>query len=118
MITLKFQGYSDDTFACTGRKIDVDCDNCNNGEPIHMRVTGNGGVETLIVTGHYAQGPHGGWAIAVASDGARDEDTPIPVWGMRFGRSNQPYSPALYIDAPDDVVVELIDDDGDSFEAT
>jgi hypothetical protein len=103
--TLHFQGYSDDTFACTGPGIDVDCDTCGIGEPVYMRVWGEGG--SLIVCGLYALGPACGWLIGVAPAGG--DDSPIPDWSIKMDRSERPYSPLLIVEAPHDVAVELLD---------
>ena len=109
MKTLTFEGYSDDTFACTGPKIDCDLDNCASGAPIFMEVAGNGGVERMVVRGQYAEGPCAGWSIAVAPADFGREERAIPVWPMRFERSDRPYSPRLLVDAPDDVQVRLLE---------
>lgn len=104
--TLRFQGYSDDTFDCYGLGIDVDYDNGGNGKPVFMRVDGTGG--SLVVRGQYAEGPCGGWSIAVAPADYGADEFHIPEWPMRFERSDREYSPRLIIEAPDDVKVTLI----------
>lgn len=106
MTPLRFEGYSDDTFACTGPGIDVDYDNCANGKPIFMRVDGAAGG--LVVRGQYAEGPCGGWSIAVAPADHGVEEHHIPEWPMRIERSDREYSPRLVIEADDDVRVSLI----------
>lgn len=107
MKILRFQGYSDDTFACRAPGIDVDYDNCASGEPIYMRVEASDGA--MIVAGQYAAGPSGGWHIAVApiDPGAEDEQH-IPDWTMTIMRSDREYSPMLMVMAPDDVSVRLV----------
>lgn len=112
MKLLKFQGYSDDTFACTGPHIDVDEDNCASGDPIVMHVSGVDG--DLLVIGQYAAGHSGGWQIAVAPydpDGRDDDTVHVPQWPISVGRSERHYSPMLTISAPDDVCVELMDNE-------
>ena len=44
MKLLRFEGYSDDTFACTGPGIDVDLDTCASGAPLRrlLRPRGRG----------------------------------------------------------------------------
>lgn len=103
---LSFEGYSDDTFMCIGPDIGVDYDNCANGEPIFMRVDGSGG--SLVVRGQYAEGPCGGWSIAVAPADHGHDEFHIPEWPMRIERSDREYSPRLVIEAPDDVTVRLL----------
>jgi hypothetical protein len=107
---LEFQGYSDDTFACEGPRIDVDCDNAGSGKPVTMRLDSAEG--SLVVRGQYAPGPCAGWLIGIApAENGRDEQH-IPAWPIQFGRSEREYSPKLTIEAPDDVVVTLIDEKG------
>lgn len=103
---LTFQGYSDDTFVCEGPGIGVDYDNCASGNPIFMRVDGSGG--SLVVRGQYAEGPCGGWSIAVAPADHGHDEFHIPEWPMRIKRSDREYSPRLVIEAPDDVTVRLL----------
>jgi hypothetical protein len=110
-VVLKFQGHSDDTFACTGPGIDIDRDNCASGKPIYMRVSH--GEDALIVRGQYADGPAAGWSIAVApADSADGEERHIPAWAMRIERSDREYSPMLVVDAPHGVSVALVDSKG------
>lgn len=109
MKTLIFQGHSDDTFACTGPGIDVDRDNCASGAPIWMRVQA-GKADALLVCGHYATGPAAGWLIGISpADWPDHHERHIPAWPMRFEQSRREYSPQLVIEAPDDVVVTLVD---------
>lgn len=107
MKLLRFEGYSDDTFSCTGRGIEVDLDTCASGAPVYLRV--EAAAESMIVCGQYAPGPVGGWIIGIGPDDGGTEDKPIPEWGAAFTRTDCPYSPALNIVAPDDVKVTLID---------
>jgi hypothetical protein len=108
--TLIFQGHIDDTFACTGRGIDVDHDNCASGTPITMLVSGTGG--RMLVIGQYCAGDYsGGWHIAVAPydpDDMDDETVHIPDWPISISPSSQHYSPMLCVTAPDDVSVVLL----------
>lgn len=96
MKTLKFQGYSDDTFGEYGVTND-DCDNCANGKPIHCLITADDGA--MFVTGLYSVNPIGGvWTIGISQ---LDEDVKIPAWPIRFTTSDTGYSPVLEIDVPD-----------------
>lgn len=107
MTTLTFQGYSDDTFACTGAGIDVDCDNCASGDPIMMKVTA--GDAGMIVGGQYALGACAGWLIGIAPiEGADLDGQHTPHWPMQFVRTDRGYSPALIVEAPDGVSVTLL----------
>jgi len=103
MKQLHFEGYSDDTFACSGKGIDVNHDNCASCEPIDMVVTSAEG--SMLVRGQYSVG--GGWLIGIAPPDETDE-IHIPEWPMRFTRSDREYSPRLVIDAPDDVSVKVL----------
>jgi hypothetical protein len=110
MKLLRFEGYSDDTFACTGPGIDVDFDTCASGAPVYMRVEALN--ESMIVCGQYAPGPVAGWIIGVGPDDGETDDKPIPTWRVCTVRSGRDYSPLLLIEAPDDVKVSLIDHKG------
>lgn len=107
MKTLRFEGYSDDTFGEYG-VTNEDHDNCANGTAHAFIVTAGG--ESLVVVGDYARkGTPGCWTIGVQrvdidGDGGGG---PVPAWPMRFRASHRPYSPALEIDVPDDVTVTL-----------
>lgn len=112
MKTLHFIGYSDDTFACEGKGIDVDHDNCASGDPIAMLVAGTGG--SLIVIGQYCPGRAEGWLIGVSPhDPEQTDDRHIPEWPIRVERSDRSYSAMLVIEAPDDVTVTLLPEDDD-----
>ena len=106
MKLLKFQGHSDDTFACSGPGINVDYDNCASGKPITMLV--ESGDDAVLVVGQYAPGHAGGWLIGIAPWDPDHNDTPVPEWPMRLGRSDADYSPGLEIEAPDGVTVTLL----------
>lgn len=103
--TLTFAGYSDDTFYCEGQGINVDKDTCGNGKPVRMVVTSAEGM--MLVTGQYCPGTATGWQISIAPAHDDPDENPIPAWPMRIERSERPYSPALIIDAADDVEVRL-----------
>lgn len=61
----------------------------------------------------YAPGPCAGWVIGVAPADFWREQHPVPVWPITIQRSDRDYSPVLMIEAPDDVIVHLIGDDGE-----
>lgn len=107
MKTLRFEGYSDDTFG-EYATANEDYDNCASGEPIVFKVWSISANDGLYVVGQYCPGPCTGWLIGVARLND-DDDRHMPEWPMRFERSadkNHTYSPALFIDAPDDATVE------------
>lgn len=108
MKTLKFVGYSDDTFACTGPGIDVDKDTCASGKPVTMLVASASHAGGIIVVGQYAPGHADGWLIGVSNRDPSHDDVPIPAWPIRIERSERGYSPMLLIEAPDDVKVILL----------
>jgi hypothetical protein len=100
MKTLRFEGFSDDTFGeLTTRE---DYDNCASGDPIVFLVSSSEG--SLLVTGQYCPGDATGWQISIAR-ADEDDDTPIPAWPMRIEHAERSYSPRLVIEAPDDVTV-------------
>ena len=114
MKTLRFQGYSDDTFDCSGPGIDVDHDDCAQGSLRAMRVSS--GDMGLIVTGQYApcilnRNMHlHSWVIGICNQIELFSDTkPLPNWPIRIMSCERTYTPLLEIDVPDDVVVELMD---------
>lgn len=109
MITLRFEGHSDDTFGEMSHFKD-DYDNCASGDPITYLVTAPGIRGGVLVIGQYARpGFDSCWQIAVASYDPLHEDLPLPEWPMRIERGDRPYSPALVIDAPDDVRIRCME---------
>jgi hypothetical protein len=105
MKMLRFEGYSDDTFGeiVTG----VDYDNCGSGRPIILKVWSAKENDGLYVVGQYCPDPMTGWMIGVGRLN-EDDDAAMPDWQVRLFRSERPYSPSLLIDAPDDVMVEIV----------
>lgn len=116
MKTLKFQGYSDDTFACEGPKIDVDHDTCASGKPVAMLVASAEQGAGIIVVGQYAPGHAYGWLIGVSPSDPTHDDKPMPLWPMRIVQGERPYSPMLVLEVPDDVTVKLLGHDDDKDE--
>jgi hypothetical protein len=103
MKTLRFEGYSDDTFG-EYAAFRVDDDDCATGTMRMFRVAS--GTDELVVCGQYAaRGTPGMWMIGVQ---VVDDDKPLPAWRIWFERSGQAYSPALCIEAPDDVTLTLL----------
>lgn len=109
MITLRFEGHSDDTFGEVAHFKD-DYDNCASGDPITYLVklpAERGGV---LVTGQYCRpGFDVCWQISVASYDPLHDDLPLPDWPMRIERGDRHYSPALVIEAPDGVTISCIE---------
>lgn len=103
----RFQGHSDDTFACYSEDFNVDYDNCASGEPITMIVS-VGEIDQLAVTGQYApNNKYSGWAITVQ---LVSEDNPLNKGlSIYLTESDRPYSPELLIDGPNDMDVRLVD---------
>lgn len=108
MKTLRFEGYSDDTFGeSTTREV---YDNCASGRPIIFKVWSAKANDGLYVVGQYCPGPLTGWMIGVGRLN-EDDDEHMPDWPIRFqsGLDQQrTYSPQLIIEAPDDVTVEHV----------
>lgn len=102
MITLRFRGYSDDTFEVhAGTGTDVDSlsggiDNCASSEPIQCVITA--GNTSLIVTGQYDRFGTGTWDIGIS---LYDEELSLPDWNIRT--CFEDYSTVVEIDVPDDV---------------
>ncbi len=112
MPTLRFEGYSDDTF---GEMFffDDDYDNCASGEPIEYLVLGPAidGQEQLgiVVTGQHCPGNSGSWMIGVANYDPTFEDRKFPNWKMRLEvQHHKGYEPALVIEAPDGVTIKCL----------
>lgn len=109
MIILRFEGYSDDTFGEIAHFKD-DYDNCANGKPIRYLVTAPGVDGGIVVAGHHGRNDmFGAWTILVTSYDALFVDRPLPDWPMRIERGESPYSPALVIEAPDDVRIRCLE---------
>lgn len=98
MMTLKFEGASDDTFGCYWKGGDVDDDDCANMSVRTMYV--KAGDQRMAVTGVYGQACM--WSIGI---GPIEDDEPMPDWPMRWAFSH--YTPILEIDVPDGFEVTL-----------
>lgn len=107
MKTLRFEGHSDDTFG-EYNVSHIDDDDCATHTHRAFRVSAGG--ESVVVVGVFAP-THtpGSWVVGIQLDDVDgDGGGPLPSWPMRFVKAHRPYSPALEIDVPDDVVVELV----------
>ena len=102
MKTLKFMGYSDDTFGEYGTT-NQDVDNCASGKPIQCMIEADG-IE-IYVTGQYNRIGTGTWDIGVSL--LNDENT-LPDWKMRM--SFEGYTTVLEIDVPDNFKLTWYDD--------
>ncbi len=98
MKTLKFHGYSDDTFGEYG-VTDQDCDNCSNGKPIQC-IVDCGELGRVLVVGQYGNVSmdNGCWLVGMTKAGEYDD---LPDWNFRYGESGCGYSPALLMDLPE-----------------
>jgi hypothetical protein len=106
MLTLRFEGYSDDTFGEYGATND-DYDNCASGEPIEYLVQDPVTGLAVIVTGQHCPGKSTGWLIGVSNG---NDNAPFPAWPMRFEPQDQPYGDEvrLVIEAPGSVAVRCL----------
>ena len=107
MKAFRFEGYSDDTFG-EYESTNDDYDNCASGKPIVWQI--KAGNEALLVVGQY--GMTGNWMIGIANadadDGDDEECKPIPDWGYQIRQGERPYTPALFINAPDNAVLTCV----------
>ncbi len=106
MKTLRFQGYSDDTFGEYG-VTNQDVDNCGSCKPIQCLITA--GTASLLVVGHYtASHINGGcWVIGFSMESEGDS---LPDWPIRLVNGDCEYSPVLEIDVPDRFNLEWFSD--------
>lgn len=106
MPTLRFEGYSDDTFGEVLHTKD-DFDNCASGEPIEYLVEDPATGLGIVVTGQHCPGNSGSWMIGVANHDPDCCDCDFPRWPMRIEPQNyrNGFNPALIIEAPDGATV-------------
>ena len=100
MPTLRFEGYSDDTFGEYAHP-QYDHNNCASGEPIEYLVQDPATGLGVVVTGQRCPGNSSSWMIDVA-DYQLDLDEGMPNWPMRFDPNR------LLIEAPEGVVVRCL----------
>lgn len=98
MQTLKFHGYSDDTFGEYG-VTNQDYDNCASGKPIQC-IVDCGERGRVMVVGQYSDVSmdSGCWLVGLTKVGEEDK---LPDWNFRFEKSDCEYSPALLMDLPE-----------------
>jgi hypothetical protein len=105
MPTLRFEGYSDDTFGEYGHTND-DYDNCASGEPIEYLVQDSVTGIGVVVTGQHCPGNSTGWMIGLANYDPQGNDLRFPWWLMKFDPDGD--CNALVIEAPEGVVVRCL----------
>jgi len=112
MPTLRFEGYSDDTFGEVLHTKD-DYDNCASGRPIEYLVTDPSTGLGVVVTGQHCPGNSGSWLIGVANHDPYYSDRDFPRWPMRFEAQNyrNGFQPALVIEAPEGVKLTCLQRD-------
>jgi hypothetical protein len=111
MPTLRFEGYSDDTFGEYAHT-NNDYDNCASGESIEFLVEDPSTGFALIVTGQHCPGNSFGWLIGVSNGNTK---LPFPSWPMKFQPQKfqpqeEPFfaDPCLVIEAPDGVLLRCL----------
>lgn len=106
MKTLKFRGYSDDTFGeynITG----TDVDNCASGNPIQCVVATES--ETIVVTGQYSRHRNDNWDVGVSFGvSLLDKLNNASNFTMRIYFED--YSTVLEVDVPDDFTLTWYND--------
>jgi hypothetical protein len=109
MPTLRFEGYSDDTFGEVQHFKD-DYDNCASGQPVEYLVEDKANDCGIVVTGHHCPGNSGGWLIGVANHDPEHRDADMPRWPMRIEVQNyrNGFQPSLVIEAPDGVTIRCM----------
>lgn len=114
IITLRFEGYSDDTFGEVEHFHDY-CGNCASGQPIEYLVLAPSIDEQdqqgVVVTGQYCPGNSGSWMIGVAThDPDCCGDIDFPRWPMRIEPADHlnPFNPSLVIEAPDGTTISCL----------
>ena len=109
MPTLRFEGYSDDTFGEVLHTKD-DYDNCASGKPIEYLVLSADGSEGLVVTGQHCPGNSGSWLIGVANHDPDFDDRAMPRWPIRIEPQayRAGFNPSLVIEAPEGVTLRCL----------
>jgi hypothetical protein len=106
MPTLRFEGYSDDTFGEYAYTND-DHDNCASGEPIEYLVRDPASGCALVVKGQHCPRSCIDWVISVGNHFQPDVgDKPFPHWPMSFVPKDDAIS--LLIEAPEGVIVRCL----------
>ena len=109
LVTLRFEGYSDDTFGEVAHFND-DFDNCASGKPIEYLVTDPATGFGIVVTGQHCPGNSGGWLIGIANHDPDHEDRDFPRWPMRIEAQDyrNGFRPSLVIEAPAGVTIRCL----------
>lgn len=109
MPTLRFEGYSDDTFGEVLHTKD-DYDNCASGKPIEYLVTDPATGLAIVVTGQHCPGNSGSWLIGVANHDPDSKDRDFPRWPMRIEAQDyrNGFQPSLVIEAPEGVTLRCL----------
>ncbi|MDH0520839.1 hypothetical protein U2261_10490 [Achromobacter xylosoxidans] len=109
MPTLRFEGYSDDTFGEVLYAKD-NFDNCASGDPIEYLVLNPRNGDGVVVTGQYCPGMSGSWMIGVANYDPDLEDKDFPRWPMKLVPQDyrNGFQPSLEIEAPEGVEVKCL----------
>lgn len=97
--TLRFEGYSDDTFAETNMTRE-DLDNCASCEPVQCIVDA-GTFGRVMVVGQFSRASAGNGCWMAGLSKVDEEDT-LPNWNFRITEGMSPYSIALEMDVPED----------------
>lgn len=100
MKTLKFHGYSDDTFGEYG-VTNEDADNGGSLTPITFEVSAEG--KSVLVTGQYDRTKTGAWDIGVSM---KEEDN-FPNWDMTLYFEG--YTTVLEMVVPDDFTLKCVE---------
>jgi hypothetical protein len=108
-ITLRFEGYSDDTFGEVAHFKD-DYDNCASGKPIEYLVEDRATGRGIVVTGQHCPGNSGSWLIGVANHDPDYADVDFPRWPMRIEAQDyrNGFQPSLVIEAPATVTIRCL----------
>ena len=109
MPTLRFEGYSDDTFGEVAHTKD-DYDNCASGKPIEYLVSDPATGLGVVVTGQHCPGNSGSWLIGVANHDPESDDCDFPRWPMRIEAQDyrNGFQPSLVIEAPEGVTLRCL----------
>lgn len=114
MPTLRFEGYSDDTFGEVEHFKD-DYDNCASGKPIEYLVEHKATNMAMVVTGQHCPGNSGSWLVGVANHDPELGDRDFPRWPVRIEPQNyrNGFQPSLIIEAPEGVTIRCLQRDMD-----
>ena len=104
-----FEGYSDDSFGEYGVS-NIDHDNCASGEPIKFRMLDRKDPDLgFFVTGQYSPSNSACWSISIEPV----TESHIPPWPVTVRPAKSGYSMHVGIEAPDDVVIECLEEEAE-----